>query len=174
MTNASLQRLLLAAIALAAFNALADPTVAPRLALGGGAASSSSGTRGVFELAPRGDIVWSFSPWSLGAAAEVRTANFGSLEGYLGPTALVIDSSGEFAFGVSLLAGYAGRWSASGAGFSATVFAGFRHASFDYVPSTALYVSLHQGFAPGSPSEWTAGLELGGGIFSFLLRLSHL
>jgi hypothetical protein len=168
--------LIVATVAVSATLGLAGPAAADDwppalgagLAIGGGARTPPGDERGgLFELAPRVELLWG-DKRAFGPSVAFRTATFRTAELYAGLTAAFSD--GNFGWLLSGEGGYAWRdGDRNGAMLAGTAGWGLVGIERGWAPSTVIYISFHH--AVTSRDEVTGGISFGGGILDFLPKL---
>ena len=147
-----------------------DYNYGARLTLGGGSDIASGKTRGIFELAPRVEMLFGKSDEQkiMGPAIEFRTVTFQTAELTGGLTgAIPYNSSKGRGLLLSIGGGYAWRKDEpNGAILTSSVAWGLLGCTgcSEMFFSTTLYLSFRHAMTGPSREELTAGVSLGGGL----------
>lgn len=146
-----------------------------RLGIGGGAAIAPGDARGgLFELAPRGEVLFG-DGLAIGPAVEFRTATFQTAELAGGLTGAIPLGDSETGLLASIGGGYAWRKDEpNGAILTTSIAWGLYRLKWKWAASTTLYVSFRHAITGPSRDELTAGISLGGGIWNMLLRMVRM
>ena len=128
----------------------------------------------LFELAPRFDVTVPLgTTLRLGAGLELRTVNLDTFAALAGPSAVL---SGPGDFGLTFSAGVGGgtRFKDQPPGVlgGVSVALGIRRVVGGFAATTMIYVSAHRSLG-SDLTQWTAGLELGGGVEVICLGAIH-
>ena len=142
---------------------------------GGGGVLGGTTPVGLFELAPRAEIIFPIKNVLRGPAIEFRSANFQTAE-LTGAIALayLFDDS-ETGVLATIGGDYGWRLSnANGALFTTSLEYGLLRLNSILFADTSLYVSFRHSLSGPQRAEFTTGVVFGGGILNTLLRFSHL
>lgn len=148
------------------------PAVSTRLSVGGGGQIPPGDARGgLFELAPRLEVLWG-GDTAAGPGIELRTSNFSTTELTGGATAVFSD--GDLGAIATLGGGYAWRRNgANGALISATLGYGVVHVHVPWASTTTVYLALRHSVTGPLSDELTAGLSFGGGLLDAVFRIAR-